>query len=135
MDAATFKRLLEDVRNDEQLFHALVFNPKEALGRLDYLGEDAQRTRRRVDPAAIVALAVGDMAEWIDESLDWPGFEQSACGPEYTCSCTSWTCHGTCGGSTCMVTCSGESCWSTCGDSCGWTTNLTLPEARPARWT
>jgi hypothetical protein len=116
MDNKTFAKLVGDLREDEALFHAFVFEPDTALEKLGYLEDSIKRRLRAVDPQSFVADATG----WLERERVAGG-----CGPETTCSCTSVTCSGvTCGGSTCNVTCTESSCGNTCGDSCGMTTNV-----------
>jgi hypothetical protein len=116
MDRSTFARLVGELRANAQLFQTFLADPGAALATLDYLDEATRRTMRAVDPQAFIADASALLAR--DSQLQ-------ACGPRYTCSCTSYTCAGvTCGGSTCDVTCTEFSCGNTCGDSCGFTTNI-----------
>lgn len=114
MDSKTFAKLVGDLREDKQLFHAFVFAPDTALKKLSYLDDSTKRLLQAIDPRSFIADAAG--------LLDRAAL---ACGPDTTCSCTSSTCGGvTCGGSTCDVTCTDSSCGNTCGNSCGFTTNL-----------
>lgn len=116
MDRTTFARLVADLRGNAQLFHTFLADPAAALATLAYLDEATRRTMRAIDPQTFLADAAALLGR--ERALQ-------ACGPEYTCSCTSYTCAGvTCGGSTCDVTCTEFSCGNTCGDSCGFTTNI-----------
>ncbi|NHZ60969.1 hypothetical protein [Massilia genomosp. 1] len=116
MDRTTFARLVGELRGNAQLFQAFLTDPAAAVATLAYLDEPTRRALRAIDPQAFIADATA--------LLDRDRLLQ-ACGPQYTCSCTSYTCAGvTCGGSTCDVTCTEFSCGNTCGDSCGFTTNI-----------
>jgi hypothetical protein len=115
MDSKTFARLVSDLREDPDLFHAFIFAPGKALKALPYLDEVVARRLRTADSLSFIADATG---------LLEPESATGGCGPDTTCSCTNATCGGvTCGGSTCDVTCTANSCGNTCGDSCGMTTN------------
>lgn len=116
MDRTTFARLVGDLRGNAELFQTLLSDPAAALATLPYLDDATRRSMRAIDTRAFLADASALMER--DRVLQ-------ACGPQYTCSCTSYTCGGvTCGGSTCDVTCTESSCGNTCGDSCGFTTNF-----------
>ncbi|MDQ1813749.1 hypothetical protein RBA41_10580 [Massilia sp. CCM 9210] len=111
-----FARLVGDLRDNEQLFDTFIADPDAAMGTLPYLDSIGGGRLRALSPrpfgTSVARLPGGDLA-------------LGACGPQYTCSCTSYTCDGvTCGGSTCDVTCTATSCGNTCGDSCGFTTNI-----------
>ncbi|NHZ82980.1 hypothetical protein F2P44_27430 [Massilia sp. CCM 8695] len=116
MDRTTFTRLVGHLRGDAQLFATFLSDPAAALETLAYLDDDTRRAIAAIDPQTFIADAAALLGR--DRAL-------GACGPQYTCSCTSYTCGGvTCGGSTCDVTCTDTSCGNTCGDSCGFTTNI-----------
>ncbi|NHZ87986.1 hypothetical protein F2P45_02910 [Massilia sp. CCM 8733] len=116
MDRTTFARLVGELRGNAELFQTFLSDPAAALATLPYLDDATRRAMGAVDPRAFIADASALMER--DRVLQ-------ACGPRYTCSCTSYTCGGvTCGGSTCDVTCTEFSCGNTCGDSCGFTTNF-----------
>jgi hypothetical protein len=122
VDADKFTQLVARARADAAFFHDLVFEPERALKDLEFLGARSAQAVRTPDPAAVVALAVGELL--------------TACGGSETCSCTSATCDNTCGGNTCSLTCGSDSCGRTCDDSCGYTTNISAEESvgRPDVW-
>ncbi|CUI07431.1 hypothetical protein [Massilia antarctica] len=111
-----FARLVGDLRDDEQLFDTFIADPDAAMRTLPYLDSIGGGTPRALNPRRVGSSGAG---------LARADLVLGACGPQYTCSCTSYTCAGvTCGGSTCDVTCTDTSCGNTCGDSCGFTTNI-----------
>ncbi len=109
MDNKAFAKLVKELRESKDLFHAFIFEPDTALQQLSYLDDSTRRRLRAIDPRSFIADAAG----LLDRTV-------LGCGPGTTCSCTASTCGGiTCGGSTCDVTCTDSSCGNTCGNSCG----------------
>lgn len=113
MDNKIFTKLVGDLHEDADLFHAFIFEPAKALKRLSYLDDSTKKMLLCIAPQSFIADAAGLLEK---ETLQ-------VCGPATT---VSGPCGGvTCGGFTCDVTCTESSCGNTCGNSCGYTTNFT----------
>lgn len=109
------EELISRAREDPSLFHALVFNPSEALGSLDFLD--------RREKGALVSLAPEDLIAGMVGLIRGPGSSASVCGH----SCED-SCDNTCGGGSCFGTCLSDSCDHTCGArSCDVTVEIASP--------
>jgi hypothetical protein len=119
--------IVERAKNDPAFFHALVFQPEDALKELRDVDRRIKGTIIGANPERIVELVASGTVSWCDVTCT------SSCG--VTCS------GGSCGHTTnlelnnryinrlsgkvswCDVTCT-SSCGATCNQSCGHTTNL-----------
>jgi hypothetical protein len=102
MERETLERLVEEARNDPELFHALVFNPEETISKLDYIN--------RREKAMIVALNPEDIIAGMVGQIRGPKDQLAVCG--YSCENS---CDSTCGSGSCFGTCMSDSCDHTCG--------------------
>lgn len=84
MPASQLNQLLEEAREDPELFHNLVFNPEEAIQDIDYLDRATKGRLVGMEPEDIIGGIVGEPP--IGSELADCGWTVD-CG--YTCEHTS----------------------------------------------
>jgi hypothetical protein len=109
MNIEQFKELAERAKKDAGFFHALVYDPQQAIASLPWLDRGDQARILAINPEAVVERLVVAAVK---------------CG----ITCGDDSCERTCGTRSCGVTCASSCSGSTCGGkSCGQTTFVAEP--------